>query len=153
MADREDMEANTNMAMASLTAGLALSNAILGATHAMTHQVDGLFDQHHGETNASILPHVMEFNLETCPEKYRLIAHAMGQNTRDMDILSGARQAIAGASELLEDIGLAKGLADMGLKEDLIPLLSQNALKDACLVTNPRLATAADIEAIFRKAL
>ena len=67
VADRSDMEANTNMAMASLTAGLAFSNAILGATHAMTHQVDGLIDQHHGETNASILPHVMGFNLPSLP--------------------------------------------------------------------------------------
>ena len=71
VADRGDMEANTNMAMASMIAGLAFSNAILGATHAMTHQVDGLIDQHHGETNAAILPHVMEFNLPACPERFR----------------------------------------------------------------------------------
>ena len=79
VADRFDMEANTNMAMASLTAGLAFSNAILGATHAMTHQVDGQIDQHHGETNASILPQVMEFNLSACPDRFRDIAAAMGE--------------------------------------------------------------------------
>jgi 1,3-propanediol dehydrogenase len=151
--DRQDMEANTNMAMASLTAGLAFSNAILGATHAMTHQVDGLIDQHHGETNASILPHVMEFNLSACPERFRDIAVAMGEDVAGLSTLEAAERAIAAVQQLIFDIGLEKGLAQIGLAEEYIPLLSENALKDACLVTNPRRASREDIAAIFRKCL
>jgi len=151
--DRQDMEANTNMAMASLTAGIAFSNAILGATHAMTHQVDGLLDEHHGEANASILPHVMEFNLPACPERFRQIAWALGKDIREMPIKEAAHLAISGIRDLIADIGLAKGLGDMGLKEEFIPTLSRNAMNDACLVTNPRTATVEDIESIFRKAL
>ena len=153
VADREDMEANTNMAMASLTAGLAFSNAILGATHAMTHQVDGLIDQHHGETNASILPHVMEFNLPSCPDRFRDIALAMGEDVAGRDGSAAAERSIAAVSQLIADIGLAKGLGDIGLREEFIPLLSRNAMRDACLVTNPRNATIEEIENIFRKAM
>ena len=153
VADREDMEANTNMAMASLTAGLAFSNAILGATHAMTHQVDGLIDQHHGETNASILPHVMEFNLPSCPDRFRDIALAMGEDVAGLDSSAAAERSIAAVSQLIADIGLAKGLGDIGLRAEFIPLLSRNAMRDACLVTNPRNASFEDIEAIFRKAM
>jgi len=153
VADRQDMEANTNMAMASLTAGMAFSNAILGATHAMTHQVDGLIDQHHGETNASILPHVMEFNLAAAPKRFREIAAAMGQEVAGLDTLDAAGLSIRAVRKLIEDIGLAKGLAQIGLKDEFIPLLSHNALKDACLVTNPRSATFEDIVAIFHKAM
>jgi 1,3-propanediol dehydrogenase len=153
VADRRDMEANTNMAMAALTAGLAFSNAILGATHAMTHQVDGLIDKHHGETNAAILPHVMEFNLEACPERFREIAIAMGENVAGLDTLAAAALSIEAVKRLIADIGLAKGLRQIGLKDEFIPLLSQNAMKDACLVTNPRMASMAEIEAIFRKAM
>ena len=151
--DRGDMEANTNMAMAALTAGLAFSNAILGATHAMTHQVDGLIDQHHGETNASILPHVMEFNLPACPERFRDIAVAIGEEVAGLDAMTAATRSIEAVKRLISDIGLAKGLGDIGLREEDIPLLSANAVKDACLVTNPRSATVAEIEEIFRKAL
>lgn len=150
--DRNDMEANTHMAMASLSAGIAFSNAILGATHAMTHQVDGLLDQHHGETNASILPHVMAFNLPACPEKYRRLAAALGQDVRGCDPLQGGALAIEAVRELLQDIGLAKGLRELGLEAAVIPALSRNALRDACLVTNPREADVGDIEAIFRQA-
>jgi alcohol dehydrogenase class IV len=151
--DRSDMEANTNMAMASLTAGLAFSNAILGAAHAMTHQVDGLLDQHHGETNASILPHVMRFNLEVCPERFRDIAVAMGEQVRGLPVMEAAERSIEAMNRLILDIGLAKGLGQRGLAEEFIPLLSENATKDACLVTNPRSATREDIEAIFRNAM
>ena len=153
VAARHDMEANANMSMASLTAGLAFSNAILGATHAMTHQVDGLIDQHHGETNAAILPHVMEFNLSACPERFRDIAEAMGENVIGLSTMAAAQLAVAAVRQLIRDIGLAKGLTELGLKEEFIPLLSKNALKDACLVTNPRTAGLDDITSIFRKCM
>ncbi|QXE92135.1 iron-containing alcohol dehydrogenase [Geomonas subterranea] len=153
VAERSDMEANTNMAMASLTAGLAFSNAILGAAHAMTHQVDGLLDQHHGETNASILPHVMRFNLQACPERFRDIAVAMGEDVAGLELEEAAGRSIEAVQRLIEDIGLAKGLSELGLKEEFIPLLSENATKDACLVTNPRYATREQIEQIYRNAM
>ncbi len=151
--NRQDMEANTNMAMASLSAGFAFSNAILGATHAMTHQVDGLLDEHHGEANASILPHVMEFNLPACPERFRDIAGAMGKGVKGKRVMDAAEMAIEAAREIIEDIGLDKGLAELGLKQEFIPTLSRNAVNDACLVTNPRDASVDEIEGIFRKAL
>lgn len=151
--NRHDMEANTNMSMASLTAGLAFSNAILGATHAMTHQVDGLIDQHHGETNAAILPQVMEFNLSACPERFRDIAEAMGEDVTGLSAMAAAELAVIAVKQLISDIGLAKGLGKLGLAAEFIPLLSENALNDACLVTNPRAASREDIEAIFRKCM
>lgn len=153
VAERSDMEANTNMSMASLTAGLAFSNAILGAAHAMTHQVDGLIDQHHGETNASILPHVMRFNLLACPERFRDIAVAMGEDVTGLGLVQAAERSIDAVQRLITDIGLAKGLSQLGLQEEFIPVLSRNAMKDACLVTNPRSATYEDILGIFHSAM
>lgn len=151
--NRDDIEANTNMAMASLSAGIAFSNAILGATHAMTHQVDGLLDHHHGETNASILPHVMEFNLSANPHKFGTMAEALGKNIHGLSSTAAAALSITAINELLDDIGLAKGLAEFGIKEEMINALSKNALNDACLVTNPRAASLQDIENIFYRAL
>jgi len=119
----------------------------------MTHQVDGLIDQHHGETNASILPHVMEFNLSACPERFRDIAAAMGEDVTGLSPMAAAELAVVAVRQLISDIGLAKGLGEIGLSEEFIPLLSENALKDACLVTNPRPASREDIAAIFRKCL
>jgi len=119
----------------------------------MTHQVDGLLDLHHGETNAALLPHVMEFNLISCAEKYGRVAEALGENVAGLNKQDRAESAIVAVQRLVRDIGIRGGLSAMGLKEEYIPALSQNALNDACLVTNPRDADAEDLARIFRKAL
>lgn len=153
VACRTNMEAKTNMAMASLQAALSFSNAILGATHAMVHQVDGLLDTHHGESIASTLPRVMEYNLIACPGKYKQIAEALGEEVTGLSIRSAAEKAIKAVRRLVNDIGLAKGLGEIGLKEDCIPELSKNALKDACLITNPRDAGENDLAKVYRMSM
>ena len=59
------------MAQASLEAGLAFTNAILGATHAMSHQVGGLLDAPHGVVNGVLLPHVIRYNAAATPRAVR----------------------------------------------------------------------------------
>ncbi|MFZ5591588.1 MAG: iron-containing alcohol dehydrogenase [Bacillota bacterium] len=148
-----NLEAKSAMAMASLQAGLAFSNAILGATHAMTHQLDARLGLHHGETNAVLLPYVMEFNRIACAAKYARVAEAFGIDTARLSVWAAADAAIRAVRRLVRDIGIPETLAGMGLSDELIPVLSHNALKDACIVTNPRDCTAEDIAAIFRRAL
>lgn len=151
--DRQDAVANNNMAMASLNAGIAFSNAILGAGHAMTHQIDGLLDTHHGETNATLLPHIMQFNLPVCRDKFNEIARQIDEAACHAGPKEDlAEKAIEAVSFLTKEIGLHKSLASVGLKKENIKTLSQNALNDACLVTNPRDATAEDIEKLFLEA-
>ncbi|RKJ13167.1 iron-containing alcohol dehydrogenase, partial [Butyricicoccus sp. 1XD8-22] len=67
VASRMNKEAKEKMAMASVQAGLAFSNAILGAVHAMSHAIGGRFLLPHGDVNAILLPYVMEFNYLACP--------------------------------------------------------------------------------------
>lgn len=152
VADRHNRQANTNMAMASLNAGIAFSNAILGAGHAMTHQVGGLMDTHHGEANAVLLPHVMQFNLPNCQRRFREIAQAMGE-TGSGEVLPAAEQAIEAVQKLATDIGLMQSLTDLGLTEDQLQRLTDNVMQDKCIVTNPRMTTPEDIAELFRKAL
>ena len=55
--------------------------------------------------------------------------------------------------KLADEVGMPKGLAELGVTDDLVPQLARLTLKDACLATNPRPADARDIEALFRAAL
>lgn len=153
VACRTNLDAKKDMAMASLQAGLAFSNSILGVTHAMAHQIDGLLDLHHGETNAVLLPYAMEFNLIACADKYSQVARAFGEDVTGMSKWRAAEKAISAVRRLVSDIGITHTLSDMGLTEGMIPELSANALKDACLITNPRDASMDDIAAIYRLAL
>lgn len=153
VASRSDLAAKEAMAMASLQAGLSFSNAILGAVHAMTHQLGGLLDMPHGEANAILLPYVMDFNFIAAVDKYIEIARAFGEPLDGLSKRESAQRAIVAVRQLADDIGIPRRLSEVGLQEDVVPQLSASAVKDACLITNPRDASVEDIEAIFRKAL
>lgn len=153
VASRVDEAAKIAMGRASLHAGIAFSNAVLGLTHAMTHQVGGLLDLPIGAISAVLLPHVMRYNLMACVDKYVDIAEAMGACTVNLSSREAAEKAIDMVQELSADLGIPSGLAEMGLPEDSIPRLSKNATKDACYITNPRDAEVEDIINIFLAAL
>jgi len=153
VASQVNEEAKVAMAKASLQAGLAFSNAVLGLVHAMSHQVGGLLDFPIGEISAILLPYVMRFNLVSSMDKYIEIAKAMGAKVDRMTPREAAEKAISMVEELARDVKIPSGLAELGLPEEVIPELSKNAVKDACFITNPRDADVEDIAEIFYSAL
>lgn len=152
-ASQVNEEAKVAMAKASLQAGLAFSNAVLGLAHAMSHQVGGLLDLPIGETSAILLPAVMRFNLISSIDKFALISKAMGAKANQITNRGAAEKAILMIQELAEDVGIPSGLSKLGLSEEVIPELSRNAIKDACFITNPRDAEVQDIIEIFKLVL
>ncbi|MEU6119711.1 iron-containing alcohol dehydrogenase [Streptomyces sp. NPDC047117] len=141
------------MAQGSLEAGMAFTNAILGATHAMSHQVGGLLDAPHGVVNGVLLPHVIRFNAVTRPDRFVALASAAGLPTDGVPPEEAALALAERVRTLADDVGVPKGLASLGVAETDLPRLARTTLKDACLATNPRDAGAGDIEALFRAAL
>lgn len=153
VASKLNSDAKENMAMASLQAGLAFSNAILGAVHAMSHSIGGRYPMLHGDVNAVLLPYVMEFNFLAAPRKFQEIAGLLGENIEGLSASEAGRKAIDYVKELSLDIGAPQRLSEMGFEEEMIEEISELALNDACMITNPRDITAADVEALLRKAL
>ena len=141
------------MALGSLEAGMAFTNAILGATHAMSHQVGGLLDAPHGVVNAVLLPHVIRFNAQVRPERFVPLAAAGGIRTEGMPAGEVALLLAERVRELADEVGAPKGLAAFGVTEAMLPQMARTTLKDACLATNPRETDVRDIEALFRAAL
>ena len=142
------------MAQAALEAGLAFTNAILGATHAMSHQAGGMLDLPHGVVNGVLLPHVIRFNGAAVPERFVPIAQAMGLS----DVAGApAEEAVERVAEevrrLGDEVGVPKGLGDLGVTCADIPRLAQLTLSDACLTTNPRPASVTEVAELFRAAL
>lgn len=146
-------EAKQAMAMASLQAGIAFSNAILGAVHAMSHQLGGFLDAPHGEVNAILLPYVLEYNYIAAPEKYRQIAECLGENTAGLSSHDASRLTLKAVKDLARDLEIPETLSAIGLQPEQIPLLSEHAILDVCMTTNPRDMSANDVAALFRQAL
>jgi len=153
VAKGDDLEAREQMAYAQFMAGMAFNNASLGYVHAMAHQLGGFYDLPHGVCNAVLLPHVQRYNAQVCPERLRDVAKAMGVNVEGMTAEQGAQAALDAISVLSKDVGIPAGLKDLGAKLEDIPVLADNALKDACGFTNPKQATHDEISEIFAAAM
>ncbi|MEJ7702647.1 MAG: iron-containing alcohol dehydrogenase [Geodermatophilaceae bacterium] len=149
----DDTGARAGMAQASLEAGLAFTNAILGATHAMSHQVGGALDLPHGVLNGVLLPHVMQFNAGENPHRFVPIAAALGVSVERLSPGGRGECRRGSGPRTRRQRGDPEGLGDLGVTAEDIPGLSCNTLGDACLTTNPRHASADDISAIFHAAL
>lgn len=137
-----------NLMLASLHAGLAFSNASLGLIHAMAHSLGGLKDLPHGELNALLSEHVINYNFDYEPERYLKMAKKMG-----MGDVTDKKEFINGIIELKENLGITHTLTDKGVEIEDIPLLSHRALNDPCIATNPVIPEQSDVEAIFKNAL
>jgi alcohol dehydrogenase class IV len=148
-----DVELRSRIMHGSLQAGLAFSNAILGAAHAMAHSLGGERDAPHGECNAILLDHVIEFNLSASPKRFEQIAEAMGLDLRGMDFSARKKALLGKVREIKKAAGLSMGLTDIGIGRNDLPTLSKKALKDPCLITNPRRANQRDLEVIYEESL
>jgi alcohol dehydrogenase class IV len=153
MTDPSEMTARGKMAQASLQAGLAFTNAILGATHAMSHQVGGLLDAPHGVVNGVLLPHVIRYNSRASPDRFVDLARSAGLTVDGMPGEEAAELLAEHVRRLADDVGVPRGLRELGVTEADIDTMAHTALDDACLTTNPREASEGEIRQLFKDAL
>ena len=151
-ANGRDMEARTQMAYAQYLAGMAFNNASLGYVHAMAHQLGGIYDLPHGVCNAILLPYVCEFNLVAQMERFCDIAVALGENIEGLSVREGAVKAIDAIESLCLQLEIPASLKELGVKPEDFSIMADHAQKDACCLTNPRIATKEQIIAIYQKA-
>jgi alcohol dehydrogenase len=149
----QDVELRTKIMEGSLLAGLAFSNAILGAAHAMAHSLGGEKDAPHGECNAILLDHVIEFNFPASPERFERIAESMGIDLRGLTSRDKKNALLEKVREIKRAAGLDLVLNRLGVHRSDLPVLSDKALKDPCMMTNPRRPKLRDIEVIYEESL
>ncbi|MDD2364875.1 MAG: iron-containing alcohol dehydrogenase [Desulfuromonadaceae bacterium] len=153
IASSDNIEHRSQMMLGSLEAGLAFSNASLGAVHAMAHSLGGYLDLPHGECNAMLLEHVVSFNYSEVGERYGNVGRALGLEVDKMGASEINKAVFGKIRELRIDSGIDGGLEARGVRVSDISDLAQNAIQDACMATNPRNAVKRDLEVIFEEAL
>ena len=151
--DGTNMEARDMMAYAEYLAGMAFNSDSLGYVHAIAHQLGGFYNLPHGVCNAILLPEVQEFNSRVSSNKLKDIAKFMGVDTSNMSDEEGAKSCINAIRKLSSDVGIPSGLKELGVKVEDFDTLADNALKDACGLTNPIKATHQDVKDILSKAM
>ncbi|WP_238915848.1 iron-containing alcohol dehydrogenase [Clostridium sp. YIM B02555] len=152
VADGTDMEAREQMMLGCIVTGFGFSNANLGLVHGIAHTLSAHFHLAHGMANASVLPYVMEFNAESCPEKMVELAKAIGLSIsgeieKDKYLISNELK------RLIKTLGI-KTLSEQGIKEKDFDMLAEDVIKEPVLNFNPRQnITKQQVLEILKKAL
>ena len=150
--DGKNMKAREQMALGQYVAGMAFSNVGLGCVHSMAHPLGARYDIAHGVANALLLPIVMEFNMPACIIKYGRIAKAMGVDTTNMSPEEAAKSAVEAVKQLSIDLKIPQTLREIGIPEEALEQLANDAFNDVCTGGNPREITEADILELYKKA-
>ena len=147
VADGSDLEARAQMQVASHLAGRAFSSGpLLGLVHATGHPISGQLHQAHGQTLATMLPHVMRYNRDVVAERYANVGDALGSE-RDPEA------GIAAVEKLSATVGTNKKLSELGASSDNINDLTQDALRDLIILNTPKYPTRADVHELYARAL
>ncbi len=149
--DGSNAWARHNMAMGSLLGGIAFGNAGVGAVHALSYPIGGMFHVPHGVANTLMLPWVMEYNMLSCLPWFREIGEAMGENMEGLSDREAADKTIAAFRQLAVDLNVPQYLSDVDIPESAIPDLVEGALTQGRLwANNPRKFTAEDMAQVYR---
>ncbi|HEY6007260.1 MAG TPA: iron-containing alcohol dehydrogenase [Geobacteraceae bacterium] len=140
-----------NLARASLHAGMAFSNSLLGIVHALAHPSGGLYDANHGSINAVLLPEVVRYDIPVVTDKLPELAWGLGHRV-DGNVGTTADVVQEALIRMLEAAGAPRSLRSLGVERKDLPELAQRALNDVCIVTSPRQADQKDLLAILEKA-
>jgi len=143
----EDLE---DLSRASLHAGMAFSNALLGIGHALAHPIGGLYDSNHGDVNAVLLPEVLKFDFPVVRQKIGGLVNALGYHLEGNEQFA-EEMAIETVDNLLDAGGVPRGLRKLGVREEDLPKLAERALKDVCVLTSPRQTDEEDLLGILKR--
>jgi alcohol dehydrogenase len=120
---------------------------MLGAAHSASNPLTARYNVVHGQAVGLMIPHVMRFNasLPEVEQVYCDLAADVG--------LCSVDELIAGFTAILELAGLKANLGNLGLSQDGIPVLAEEAAQQWTAQFNPRTIEAQDFAKFFEAAL
>jgi len=155
VADTSDADARGNMLAAANLAIAPTGVGATGITHSMSHPCGARYRVPHGVANAINLPPVIEFNVaagEEVADQFRGVADLLG-----VDGAGGSEEvgrALADhVRELRARLGLPGRLSEVGVPEEGIPQLAEDAMGEGSTLVNPREPTEEDFVELFHRAL
>lgn len=137
-ADGSDLEARTRLLEGAMHGGMALAERGLFLAHAMAQALGGRYGVSHGAMNALCLAPALRFNEPVVPEAIASLASALEVTD------------VAERVEELARLGGYERLRDFGIPEDELSEAASETAQRPAARSNPRPATAADIELLLR---
>ena len=124
-----NIEARAHMLVASMMGAAAFQKG-LGAIHSITHPVNSLYHTHHGTTNGTVMPFVLNFNRSVIEKKFDRLA-------KFLNISNGFEGVVNWIIELKKEMEIPETLKDMGVKKGDEVKLAPLAQEDPSTGGNP----------------
>ena len=125
----KNIEARAHMLVASMMGAAAFQKG-LGAIHSITHPVNSLYHTHHGTTNGTVMPFVLNYNRSTIEDKFVRLASFL-------DIKGGFDGIVQWVIDLKKEMEIPETLKDMGVQPGDDVKLAPLAHEDPSTGGNP----------------
>jgi len=150
--NRENLEAASNMLLASSLAGIPMANAGLGVVHGIAHALGGQFHIAHGVGCAIMLPACLESMVSDSVGKFAVIARIMEPEMERVSDSDCAKALPELFSKLVSDLGIETSLSKLGIKESDIEALAEATMKAGAIVRrSPKHISFDDVVQILRR--
>jgi alcohol dehydrogenase class IV len=117
------------MLVASMMGAAAFQKG-LGAIHSITHPVNSLYHTHHGTTNGTVMPFVLNYNRSMIEDKFVRLANFL-------DIKGGFDGIVQWVIDLKKEMEIPETLKDMGVQPGDEVKLAPLAQEDPSTGGNP----------------
>ncbi len=145
----DNLEAKTQLSLASMYGGQCLGPVNTAAVHALAYPLGATFNINHGLSIALLLPAVMEFTINEAPERYADVALALGAEPQGT-VTKTALEGVMLIKKLIKDCGLPETLSEMGISIESVPQMATDAMKvQRLLKNNLRTVNEEDARAIY----
>ena len=151
-----DIDARHDMLLAALFGGMCIASSSTTAVHALAYPLGGKYHIPHGLSNAVLLPHIMQFNLDATVEKFRDIAQAMGLDVIGISAEAAAQKMIDNLFALVKELKINESLQlkERGITVADIDVMVEGAAKVTRLLNNnPKPMSREDMRDIYLKLL
>lgn len=144
-----NLEIRKQLAIAQFLAGMSFTNVGLGIVHSMAHPLSAFYDIPHGVANAMILPEILEFNAQECPEKIKKLADVFGIPYTDRQ--ETGKNCADRIRSMNRKAGLPQTLKEVHVRTEDMEALAQSALEDVSTLDNPRKVNVQILRELYEK--
>ncbi|MGE8153999.1 iron-containing alcohol dehydrogenase [Pseudomonas vancouverensis] len=121
-----NLNAREQVLIASLMAGMALSNADIGGVHCISEAIGGMYDTPHGVANAIFLPFVFDHNRDADLQRHADVAYALGIDPT-LSPAQASERAVEHLFNLSVELGIPRFSEVAGVNETDFLILAEKS--------------------------
>ncbi len=151
-----NLEARSQVHLASTIAGMAFSLGGLGLVHSCSHPMSAIYHVPHGLANAILLPHVIKHNLISNYKKYADIARIFDPSLTFEHDKVAAERLVDLLYDFNQSLNIPKDFSYLGIEftKEMVHRLAHDAMEDkGTIPNNPRKVYKEDVIEIYNKVL